>query len=304
MDYSVYIGDVALDEYYRADCWPVKGDKVYVDEIKKIPGGMIANAACVGASLGMKTYFASILNRGPVTDFLLDDLQKSGVDTSMVVFDETLADSKVMIFMTGSDHTMLIPRIEPQPADIGEARLELLKKAKYVYTTPGNMLWLRCGELYGGALCDAIRSQGARLVFDVDVDYARDGNEEPFKHLDVGFFNELGIANVGAGRTRGDAARHLLSLGMELVVVTLGAAGCEIYSAEGMTAVSAKKVDAVDVTGAGDTFCSSFMAELSAGSSPREAAEFAAAAAAICVSKLGARSGAVGREKIMEMLRS
>ena len=111
MDYCVYIGDVALDEYYRAAAWPRQGDKVLVDALPAVPGGMIANAACVCASFGMKPCFAGILNRGAVSRFLLDDLGKRGVDTSLTVFDDTLADSKVMIFMTGSDHTMLIPRI-------------------------------------------------------------------------------------------------------------------------------------------------------------------------------------------------
>ncbi len=304
MDYSVYFGDVALDEYYSAASWPVQGDKVYVEEMQRIPGGMIANAACVAASLGIKTYFGSILNRGAVTDFLLEDLKNSGVDTSMVVYEPSLPDSKVMIFMTGSDHTMLIPHIKPSPAELGEQRLEMLKGAKYVYTTPGNLLWMRCGSLQGPALCDAIRSRGAKLVYDVDVDYARDGDEERFRHVDICFFNQLGFENVGGGRSRAETAEHLLSLGMELAVVTLGAQGCELYSREGMIALPAKKVKAVDVTGAGDTFCSSFMAALTKGRSLREAAEFATAAAAVCVTKLGARSGAVGWEAVERMLRS
>ncbi|MEA4912770.1 MAG: carbohydrate kinase family protein [Oscillospiraceae bacterium] len=304
MDYCVYLGDVALDEYYRAPEWPVQGDKVYVDAMRQVPGGMIANAACVCASLGVKTYFSSILNRGPVSRFLLEDLEKSGVDTSLVFFDDTLADSKVMIFMTGSDHTMLIPRIEPQPVDIGAQSFEMLKKARYVYTTPNDLLLVRCGALHGPSFADALRADGAKLVCDVDVDYARDGDEERFRQLDIGLVNELGVASVCAGRARADMAAHLLELGMELVVVTLGAAGCEIYSREGCISVPAKRVDAVDVTGAGDTFCSSFMAALTNGKSLRDAAAFATAAASICVSHFGARSGAVGVAAVEEAMRS
>ena len=51
-DYAVYVGDVALDEYYRTPRWPSVADKVEVQTLEAIPGGMIANAACVYAALG------------------------------------------------------------------------------------------------------------------------------------------------------------------------------------------------------------------------------------------------------------
>ena len=48
--YNVYIGDVALDEYYRAGRWPGTADKEEVETLEAVPGGMIANAACVSAA--------------------------------------------------------------------------------------------------------------------------------------------------------------------------------------------------------------------------------------------------------------
>jgi ribokinase len=51
MGYAVFVGDVALDEYYRADYWPTIKDKAIVHALPAVPGGMIANAACVAAAL-------------------------------------------------------------------------------------------------------------------------------------------------------------------------------------------------------------------------------------------------------------
>ena len=91
---------------------------------------------------------------------------------------------------------------------------------------------------------------------------------------------------------------------MDLVVVTLGADGCIIYKkGETPITVPARDVPIVDVTGAGDTFCSSFIAVLDE-RDLKEAAEFATAAASICVSHMGARSGAVSKEEVLKVLNS
>ena len=42
---ALFIGEVAIDEYYRAPRWPGVGDKVTVETLPLEPGGTIANAA-------------------------------------------------------------------------------------------------------------------------------------------------------------------------------------------------------------------------------------------------------------------
>jgi sugar/nucleoside kinase (ribokinase family) len=227
---------------------------------------------------------------------------KYGVDTSFVVYDDNLPDSKVMLFMSGSDHTILIPSYEIPQIDIGERGLELLKSAEVVYTTPAAIKLLCCGKMDSDLIIDEFRSSGTKLVFDFDVDYLQDKNEEIYENLDIGFFNETGFHSVRNGRGADETAERLINLGMELVVVTYGEKGCVVYSKDKKETVNAKKVDVVDVTGAGDTFCASFMVELTSGKSPRESALFATSAAAVCISGFGARSGAVGRKAVSDML--
>jgi len=60
----------------------------------------------------------------------------------------------------------------------------------------------------------------------------------------------------------------------------------------------AAKVDVVDTTGAGDTVNGALAAELAAGRSLREAAEFALCAAAISTTKPGARGGMPTRAEV------
>jgi sugar/nucleoside kinase (ribokinase family) len=298
MGYCVFIGDVALDEYYRAGYWPAIKDKVLVDALPAVPGGMIANAACVSAALGMSVKFVSALNRGPITRYLLGDLEKSGVDTSLVVYNDALADSKTMIFLVGDEHTIFIPRLGIETVDIMEEHLAALANADFIYTTPSEIAALRCGEMKSEDIIDHCRKNGVKLVFDLDVDYIKDSDEERFKRLDIAFFNEVGFDSYRGALDYRSAADRLLSYGLELVVVTLAENGCVVYTKDETLRSPAFAVDVVDVTGAGDTFCSSFLFALSLGRGVKFAAAFANAAASICVGRLGARGGAVPREEV------
>lgn len=298
----VFIGDVALDEYYRADYWPALNDKALVDALQPVPGGMIANAACVAAAMGLDVKFISALNRGSITRFLLDDLNQSGVDTSMVVYDDNLADSKTMIFLVGNDHSIFIPRLGKISLSISPEQLEVLASSSFIYSTPSEMQHICCGELNSEEVIDYCRARGARLVYDLDVDYIKDGDEERYKRLDIAFFNKVGFDSYRQGQEMQQAANRLLSHGLEIVVVTLAEDGCIVYTKEGTCTSPAHKVKVVDVTGAGDTFCSSFMVALSQGKDVQYAADFATAAASICIGKLGARAGAVKIDEVIAQM--
>ncbi len=67
------------------------------------------------------------------------------------------------------------------------------------------------------------------------------------------------------------------------VALTLGAAGCVVWTPEGRWRVPAPAVEVVDTTGAGDTFAAAFTFGLAAGAPPTQAAARANAQAAACV---------------------
>ena len=300
-DYAVYVGDVALDEYYRTPRWPSVADKVEVQTLEAIPGGMIANAACVYAALGNQVKFCTVLRHSPITELLLKDLEASGVDVSMTIYDDTLPDSKTMIFLCGEEHTIFIPTLHVDTIDFTPEQFEVLKGAKYLYSTVGYLNCITCEGKRWKELAPVLRVHGVKVVVDYDVDYERNGDTERFRNVDIGFFNETGFDSIRQGKSYEDAARMLQSFGMQTVVVTLAERGCEIYSGEAVYKLPARKTQVVDVTGAGDTFCSSFISQLDE-MGAEQAGRFANAAASLCVSKLGARSGAVRKEEVLKLL--
>ena len=61
-DTVIFLGDVALDEYFRTDRWPGSGEKVDIVPAGSLVGGMIANAAAVHAGYGAPTRFLWAMN--------------------------------------------------------------------------------------------------------------------------------------------------------------------------------------------------------------------------------------------------
>ncbi|MEM8698557.1 MAG: PfkB family carbohydrate kinase, partial [Pseudomonadota bacterium] len=80
----------------------------------------------------------------------------------------------------------------------------------------------------------------------------------------------------------------LVALPVAQLLVTRGAQGAELYRSGSRVSVPALPVEPVDTTGAGDTFLGSFLAALDLGHSERDALRWAAAAAALQVTRPGA----------------
>jgi 2-dehydro-3-deoxygluconokinase len=79
-----------------------------------------------------------------------------------------------------------------------------------------------------------------------------------------------------------------LRLGPRIVVLKLGAKGAMLATPEARVLIPPFPCTPVDGTGAGDTFCGSFLARLIAGDAPEQAARYAAAAAALKCEGYGA----------------
>ncbi len=91
---------------------------------------------------------------------------------------------------------------------------------------------------------------------------------------------------------------------MQIVALTLGAAGTLVATPAERQLIAGRKVDAVDATGAGDTFDGAFLAELAAGRDPFMAADYANAAAALSTMGYGAVAPMPRREQVEAFLAS
>lgn len=93
------------------------------------------------------------------------------------------------------------------------------------------------------------------------------------------------------------AVQAISCKGIENVVITLGKEGAFVKEKDKYIMIPAKEVDTIDTT-AGDVFSGALSVSLSEGRSLIEAVEFANAAAAIAVTRIGAQSAIPYRTEI------
>lgn len=89
---------------------------------------------------------------------------------------------------------------------------------------------------------------------------------------------------------------------MDMIVVKNGSKGSVIYTKDGEYSFGIYTVDAVDSTGAGDSFDGAFIASLVEGKSVEQAAKIATAAAALNTAAFGPMEGKISYESISQMI--
>ena len=136
-------------------------------------------------------------------------------------------------------------------------------------------------------------------------------NPAPARSVDPAMFANVDILTPNATEARmllglppddpspaEDLARALLDFGVLTVIVTLGKQGALIVSREGEARIPALSIDAVDVTGAGDSFNAALAVFLGEGLSIEEAVRQAVVSGAYTAMRLGVIGGLPTRAEV------
>jgi len=100
------------------------------------------------------------------------------------------------------------------------------------------------------------------------------------------------------------AAKTLLAQGLKNVIVTLGSRGAVWLSGDAATIVEARKVKAVDTTGAGDAFIGCFAAGYVKDGDIKAAMEKASRYATLSVTKQGTQDSYATKEEFLDYLKN
>lgn len=301
---AVFIGDVAMDEYFHAEVWPSPGDKGTITTEALYVGGSIANAARVYARLGGAPEFVSLLKPGAFSDGLLRSLTQSGIGTAHMIYDPEVGDQRNFIFLVDGEHVVLTPDVDERPMHFRPDSLGELAGAGYLYTTLMRARRLRTPEYAGAEVVAALRAGGRKVVYDLDVDGFTADDAEYLRGAEVILMNEVGFtASFPTGRPE-EVEAFLRENDIATIVHSRAEHGIVAYTGTDRFSVPGYRVPVVDVTGAGDTLGGSLVFALGSGMPLRDALEFAVAAASRSVMFLGPGGGATTADQVVEFARS
>ncbi len=297
------IGSTNVDFLIRSEKLPAFGETVTGGTFLQNFGGKGANQAVGAARAGGQVTFVTCLGEDLYAEELLRSFSNDGIDTQFAFKDPAAATGSALIMLdkhgnnylsvaSGANYRLSPAHID-KAVDVFLAAEMIVLQMEIPFETTAHVFQL--AEKYGKKV---LFNLAPARPFDLSV----------LKRTYAFVVNEVEASMVTGMKVETDeeiiaAAEKLLALGPTLAIITLGARGSYIASAECRQFIAAFRVKAVDTTAAGDVYCGSLAVALTEGKPLPEAIRFAAAASAISVTRLGAQPSAPMREEIEEFLK-
>lgn len=300
MNDVVVVGSANADLVVTVPRRPGGGETLLGSDLETFPGGKGANQAAAAGRSGAATAFVGCMGDDAHGAFLRDKLSEAGVDVSAVETVEQPTGTAI-IFLTpdGENSIVVAPganyAVTIERAQRSEAVWTAAKVAVFSLEIP-----LDTVDYVARHAADA----GVRIVFNAAP--SAKIAPETLRLCDPLIVNEHEAQEVlGApdGTSFEDLATGLLEAGARSVVITLGAEGALVLDGDGLDAIPAYRVTAVDTTGAGDAFVGALAGELAGGAALRDAVRFATAVSAVAVQRIGAQSSYADRAEVEAFIR-
>lgn len=299
----VVVGSAHVDYTVYLPHLPARGETVIGRGLHISPGGKGANQAVAAARLGAPTWFVSRVGGDENGRLMLEVLERNLVDTSYVAVDEGERTGVALIFVDESGENV----IAVYPGTDSLVSGEDVRRAVDAYAGAGAVLAQL--EIPFEAVIEAFRmGREYGLVNVLNTAPYRPLPGEMYGLADVVIANSVEAgALLGSQVSSAEEARRAATALAERfgeAVVTLGAEGA-VAARRGGTAiyVPAYSVEAVDTVAAGDAFAAAYTVGIVEGMGLEERLRFAAAAAAVKVTKKGAISGLPRRSEVEALVR-
>jgi sugar/nucleoside kinase (ribokinase family) len=263
-----------------------------VEQIRATASGTAGGTALTLAKLGARTRSAGAIGADPLGDLLVELLQRSGVETDLLVRrDEVQTSASVLPIRPNGERPAF--HVIGANATYGAADVPLDAIAG------ADALHLGAPEFMGGEqaarVLEHARANGTRTSADV-LAGGEPGLLEwiapALPHLDVLLPNDEQVLGFTGEDSLAAGCRALIARGVGMVAATCGGEGAIVVDGDrDPVHVPAFDVDVVDTTGCGDAFSAGFVVGLGLGRSPRQAAVLGCASAALVAGGLGSDHG-------------
>jgi ribokinase len=297
------VGSLNMDFVVQVAALPRPGETVIGSGFSTLPGGKGANQACAAGKLGGRARMVGRVGSDVFGQQLIESLAAAGVDTRAVLATEATPTGVALIFvqMGGQNQIVVASGANGRlaPADA----LSALADANEGYL----LLQLESPMETVEKAAGLGRASGVKVILDPAP--ARPVPDPLLASVDILTPNESEAMVLLDRRDEAvslqdapELARALLRRGPRCVILKLGEKGAFLDDGREARHFPGRKVEAVDATAAGDTFNGALAVALAEGRGLPEAIEFANAAAALSVTRLGAQASIPARSEVEALL--
>ena len=278
------VGSLNMDIRLTVDRIPRSGETISATGLKRSPGGKGANQAVAAARLGRRVAMVGAVGDDDAGRAITTRLVAEGLDVASVAISEQPTGTAVILWEQ-PESTIVIEA--GANGDVDEAFVDA-RDAAVRAIADAQVVLCQC-ETPLGALAAVTRLATGTTILNPAP--AVPVPAEIRDRFDVLVPNRFELATLaGANEAPADVVAMVRGLAFPGdVVVTLGADGSVVVPRDGLpTPVPAVRVDAIDTTAAGDSFCAALADGLLRGEDLVGAARWAARVAAVTTTRDGA----------------
>ncbi|MDW5470432.1 ribokinase [Staphylococcus equorum] len=259
----VIIGSTNVDKILNVDRFVKPGETLHLQNAQKIyGGGKGANQALATARSNAQTTFISKIGTEGDADFMLEDFEQAHMNTDYIMTTDTAQTGQAFITIDANgQNTILVyggANMELNDKDVNKAA-DAIAEADYIIAQL---------EVPVPAIISAFKIARENNVTTIlNPAPASELSKDLLTLTDIIVPNETeaellsGIA-VTDRASMHQNAEYFLSLGMKVVLITLGEQGTYYATANSAGLIPSFKVKAIDTTAAGDTFIGAFASRL------------------------------------------
>jgi ribokinase len=293
------VGSINYDIIFKQKRLPEIGETYSADSVSFCGGGKGANQAVQCAKLGLETYMVGKVGNDSFGKELLHNLSSYGVNldhvaaadsnTGLGVINALENGSVIATISKGANYHLTCEDIDRSEAVLQKSKIVILQlevpKEVVQYT-------IKLAKKHG---CYVILN--AAPASELDEEYLKMVDCLVVNETEAGFYAGKKVDSVEDAEA---VCGQLAPFASDLLVITLGGKGSILYSGNRLYRIPSKKVDAIETTGAGDSYVGALAYSLIHNKSPEEIGEFSSLVSSRTVMKIGAQNAMPALSEVLE----
>lgn len=294
------LGGLVPDVYYRVDRWPQRGQDGFLSDETVMAGGCAVNMAVTAENLGVRAHVVSSVGSDSTAEMLAEYLKEHGLSERFVVRAAGPSGKCFVFVESDGERTFLTQK--GAEGIFSEALAEKILSEDFSAAGITGYYLLNEDAERVVEVAETLRGRGTKILFDpsplvdsirpdllkriLDVSDVLTPNVTELAVLEEAEGGSL-TAPLPCGEGNGGLQESAIGDAGRILIVKDGSAGGTVYLPGGSFRYEAERCQAVDTTGAGDSFSGALLYAMTKGMNVGDAVRLAAKCAAKTVTIQG-----------------